>query len=795
MSMHIEYIPSLVFLSVAVAIFASYVALNLSYSVTQTKGKTQAAWLFGGSLAMGIGIWSMHFVGMLACEMPGMEMAYDVPLMILSVFVAVVASALALYIISRPVVTLVSVVSGGIAMAGAIAGMHYIGMYSMRMSARIEWNVYLVLLSIAIALVASFGALGTCYYMRSRNEKFSLLFLGSVLMGIAISGMHYTGMFAATFVHDNSLEIVDSDLLVTSGLSVSVIATTLLILGIALMGSLGQRMMMLKTKMTEESLVISEEKFRLLVEAVKDYAIFLLDTQGRITTWNPGAERITGYGDQEIVGRHFHMLYPAEEKTIEMLNKDLEQARDQGRWEGEALHVRKDGSRFWANIVINPLYEGEKLTGYSKVTRDITQIREAAERMHNINEELETRVREITLELEERELELKAAKEAAEVANATKSAFLANMSHEIRTPLGAVIGFSELMLNEKMTSAEKQKNIEIIKRNGKLLSGIINDILDISKVEAAKLEVEKTDVRIVDLVNDTVALLELEAQEKGIKINITSEGVVPDMVKTDPMRLRQILFNIIGNAVKFTERGTVNIKVKLIPFNDRTQLAFEVNDSGAGIAPEQSARLFAPFMQADVTTTRRFGGTGLGLALSRKLAQALGGDVTLVSSQVGQGSTFVVTIDHGQLNEKQFKNIDWSEKVTQSLPPKERLPQLSQLHILLVDDSLDNQELIKTVLQISGAQVETANNGKEAIAKAQTGLFNVILMDLQMPEMDGYEATRFLRQNGYTRPIIALTAHAMKEERKKCLENGFDNHMTKPIDRELLIYTLAECAK
>ena len=790
MTMQTQYIPSLVVLSVGVAIFASYVALNLAYSVTQSKGKAQLGWLIGGALAMGVGIWSMHFVGMLAFEMPGMDMAYDVPLMVLSVVVAIFASALALYIVSRPKATLVSLVLGGVAMAAAIAGMHYIGMFSMRMEARIEWNVYLVLLSIAIALVASFAALMICIQLRDKAEKQRLLFFASALMGVAISGMHYTGMFAATFIHDPSAIIHVDNLLVTSGLSVSVIATTLLILGIALMGSIGQRVMSLRNRRNEEILVTNEIRFRHLIEAVKDYAIFMLDTKGFITTWNSGAERITGYKEEEVLGKHFHMLYPVEHRAALKEKNELQIARNKGRFEVEDVHLKKDGSIFWANVVISPVFERDgRIKGFSKVTRDITQMREAAQKLHMLNEELEARVRERTLELEQREAELKAAKEAAEVANATKSAFLANMSHEIRTPLGAIIGFSELMLDETMTAAEKQKNIEIIKRNGKLLSGIINDILDLSKVEAAKLEVEKSDVRIVDLVNDVVSLLSLEAKEKGIKVQVSSEGPAPSVAKTDPLRLRQILFNIIGNAVKFTEKGSVNIKVKLVE-EASAQLAFIVQDSGAGISSEQRQRLFSPFTQADVTTTRKFGGTGLGLVLSKKLAQALGGDVVLLSSSLGQGSTFRVTIDHGQSNATEFGLLDWSGKSTTTVSNSEKANELSNLNILLVDDSLDNQELIKRLLQLAGAKVETANNGIEAIEKVNNGSFNIVLMDLQMPEMDGYEATRRLRLQGVTLPIIALTAHAMKEERKKCLESGFDNHLTKPIDRKLLIQTL-----
>lgn len=791
--METRYIPSMVLLSVCVAIFASYVALNLAHSVSQAKNRAQLVWLVCGAVAMGVGIWSMHFVGMLAFEMPGMEMAYDVPLMILSVVVAIGASAMTLFIVSRPIVPTSSLLYGGVAMAAAIAGMHYIGMFSMRMAARIEWDVRWVLVSILIALGASFAALWMSVRLRDKPDRLTLMIFASILMGIAISGMHYTGMIAATFIHDDSLEIRESNLLVSSGLSIAVVATTLLLLGIALMGSVGHRIMTLNSKRTKEVLVRSEERFRLLVEAVKDYAIFMLDPDGKITTWNKGAERLTGYGTREAIGQHFKILHSKVDSPVQ---DELEIARTRGQFDGELLHVRKDGSTFWANAVINPLFNtAGAITGYSKVARDITQIKEAELRMRNLNEELEMRVRERTLELESREAELKAAKLAADIANATKSAFLANMSHEIRTPLGVIIGFSELMLSDGMSVEEKRKNFEIIKRNGRLLSGIINDILDLSKVEAGKLEIEKMDVPLFELVNDTAALLCLEASEKGVRIQVSSDGFVPDLVKTDSMRLRQILFNIIGNAVKFTEKGSVDIIVKLAPEKGASQLAFVVRDSGRGISEEQRERLFSPFTQADVTTTRKFGGTGLGLDLSKKLAKALGGDVILSSSELGRGSTFIVYIDHGQDVDAVTRDQTWQSQSPASPQRAQPLPDISKLRILLVDDSLDNQELVKSLLTIAGADVETASNGREAIAKAQAGPFDVILMDLQMPEMDGHEATRHLREQGYQKPIIALTAHAMKEARKYCLENGFDDHLTKPIDRDKLLKTLSTLPK
>jgi len=909
MAMEFRYNPFLVFLSVTVAIFASYVALSLAQSLTQTKGKTLAIWLACGAVAMGVGIWSMHFIGMLAFEMPGMEMAYDVPLMILSVVVAILASALALFIVSRSVVQMGSLVASGVAMAAAINGMHYIGMISMRMSAHIEWNIYLILASILIALVASFAALTISIRLRDKPDRFSLLAMASALMGVAIAGMHYTGMAAATFIHDDTVGIKNSDLLVSNGLTAAVISTTLLILGLALVSTVAQRILIYRQKRSDEVLGKSEAKFRALVEAVKDYAICMLDTKGTITTWNSGAERITGYSDEEVIGKNVSILFPLEDRG-DNAAQELDHAKNEGHWEVEAIRVRKDGSTFWANIVVDPLYDGEgQLTGFSKVIRDVTQLKEAERRSRQINEELEERVRERTVALQRGELQLRSitnaipvlvaqldrdqkflfankpfcdwfaqdsdkigertfrdvlgerynfnkpyiekvlagetvtyerdsfsgdrksifnitfipefgatnrvkgfiivaadvsrykeieeeltsAKAAAEVANATKSAFLANMSHEIRTPLGAVIGFSELMATDEMSASERNNTVEVIKRNGKLLSTIINDILDLSKVEAGKLAIEKTNVSLHDLLSEVAALLNLEAVAKGVQLTVSSVGVIPTLISTDAVRLKQVLLNIVGNAIKFTEKGTVNLRVQIPPATP-DKLAFIVQDTGTGIKLEQQARLFSPFMQADATTTRRFGGTGLGLVLSKKLANALGGDVVLESSRPGEGSTFVITVDHGQSKEVLFESSAMAKpaNTVTELALHRRRPQLSsQLKILAVDDSPDNLVLITRILQLAGATVETASNGREGIEKALHGNYSLILMDLQMPVMDGHEATRELRRRGFNRPIIALTAHAMKEERKRCLESGFDDHITKPIDRDSLIHALA----
>ncbi|RYZ56398.1 MAG: PAS domain-containing sensor histidine kinase, partial [Proteobacteria bacterium] len=391
------------------------------------------------------------------------------------------------------------------------------------------------------------------------------------------------------------------------------------------------------------------------------------------------------------------------------------------------------------------------------------------------------------------QLELEKAKEAAEVANATKTAFLANMSHEIRTPLGAVIGFSDLLFTENLPLTERQNYIEVIKRNGRLLSNIINDILDLSKVEIGKLEIDQTDVAFSEILNELSSILGLEASAKGIELLLNPHVDIPQRFRTDPLRLRQILFNIVGNAIKFTNKGSVTVEIKVLKAADHSsKLAFIVSDTGEGISSEQRDRLFAPFMQADVSTTRKFGGTGLGLALSKKLANLLLGDVILSDSAPGKGSTFTITI---ALVTGESNPTVRAERETSAQIKIDAEFDLSSLKILVVDDSLDNQALIKRILKLAGAAVVTANNGKEAVDFVSQDDFSLILMDIQMPVMDGYQATSVLRKSGFAKPIIALTAHAMNEERKRTLESGFDDHITKPIDRKLLLKSLHRYVK
>jgi signal transduction histidine kinase/ActR/RegA family two-component response regulator len=416
---------------------------------------------------------------------------------------------------------------------------------------------------------------------------------------------------------------------------------------------------------------------------------------------------------------------------------------------------------------------------------------------HAIVRDLEAR----NAELEKLRMVAEAARSNAEAAVRVKGEFLANMSHEIRTPMTAILGFADVLSTPGLSDDERSAHIDSIRRAGAHLLTLINDILDLSKIEAGKMAIEQIDASPLQILADAVGMLRDRAEAKGVSIVTRCDGGIPLQIKSDPTRIRQILINLIGNAIKFTDRGVVTVRVSMATFAGEAnagvepQLVFEVSDTGIGIDSETLGRLFTPFMQADGSLTRRFGGTGLGLAICKRLCELLGGTIS-AESVVGEGSSFRVVLPTGSLEGvPMVSGLDTiaARNTSQAVLVSDGVPLTGR--ILVADDSVDNQRLMSFHLKRAGAAVDIAVNGREAVRRAlesltdRRGSYDLILMDMQMPELDGYQATAALRARGWDRPIVALTAHAANGERERCLASGCDDFQSKPVTRDALLRT------
>ncbi|PQO39161.1 hypothetical protein C5Y96_04675 [Blastopirellula marina] len=438
-------------------------------------------------------------------------------------------------------------------------------------------------------------------------------------------------------------------------------------------------------------------------------------------------------------------------------------------------------------VIANRRAEMEKMQ--AEVEREVTERTREIELQRLVLQESHER-------LERQTIELRKAIESSEGANRAKSAFLANMSHEIRTPLTAILGFADVLLETGdiyKAPVERIDAIETIRRNGSHLISLINDLLDFSKIEAGKFQVENLPCSLHRLIADIRQLMQVRAEEKKLNINVEYSGPIPEMILTDPTRLRQILMNLLSNAIKFTHEGNVNMNVGLVGKAPNRRIQIDVTDTGIGISEEMRGKLFQPFTQADGSMSRRFGGTGLGLTISKRFAELLGGDLTILETS-HTGTTFRLTIDPGPLHNVTFQEPEttYSAPDLEKSKPSDTKNALRELKILLVEDGPDNQRLISFLLKKAGAEVDMAENGElgyqKATAASESGSpFDVILMDMQMPIMDGYTASTKLRADGYNGPIIALTAHAMAEDRNRCIEAGCTDYTTKPVDRAKLI--------
>ncbi|MCG9969046.1 PAS domain S-box protein [Pelotomaculum terephthalicicum JT] len=530
-------------------------------------------------------------------------------------------------------------------------------------------------------------------------------------------------------------------------------------------------------KLIEEKLRTSEARFRAIFEGTS-VGITLINREGRLVESNPALQEMLGYNGRELANMVFNeLIYPDDMANYVGLFNDL-WAGALDSYQMEKSYARKDGRLVWVSVNFSlardNLNEPMFIIG---VVEDVTERKRVEETMQQ-------------------------AKEVAEAANKAKSEFLASMSHEIRTPMNAILGMADLLWETPLTS-EQQKYIMTFRSAGETLLSLINDILDLSRVEVGHYELESINFDLGNVIEKTCEVMAVRTHEKGVELVCRLMPDVPVNLIGDPGRLRQIIINLIGNAIKFTDEGEVLLKVALAdnqpPISTGSdgrecRLLFTVSDTGIGISPEKLDVIFEWFTQADSSTTRKYGGTGLGLTIAKRLVELMGGRIW-VESEVGKGSTFYFTICFAVQSGTAGGEEKSSSAKSEPAETPAAFADQRALRLLLVEDSPDNQLLIQAYLKKTACQIEIAENGEIAVEKFKSGKYDLVLMDMQMPVMDGYTATRAIRRweaENRLAPtsVIALTAYALKEDEQKSLDAGCTTHLTKPVKKAILMKTI-----
>lgn len=878
----------LVALSLLVAVFASFMAFNVAGQAAVTQDKIRRnTLLITGSIALGGGIWSMHFLGMTAFDLC-LPVNYDPLITALSAIPGVAAAWVALNLLIKTRISVTEVVLGGVLMGAGIGTMHYSGMAAMEMAPLLRYDLSVFALSIVVAVCLAMLSLwikfGITAATKSRKMLGKHALLASIVMGLAIAGMHYTGMAAARFVLPPGLETSgqSSNIAVYLAISIAIVTLVLItmVLGISLLFK--YRDVMLRA--------IESERIQSAITDTAVDAILTVDNKGIIKTANPAVEQIYGYTQQEIVGMHAAEIIPHERRHLygdDFFNQRVvptEQIIGTGREVevlkkgGERIPVRLgvgytkiDGKPVFVSFasdlrkrkeIEDALRESEAkfrslisnipgmayrclnmpgwpmvfvsdavfdITGYSPSDfvlpdpkRSFTDLYhpDDIERLSNVNTEQDafsyeyriiaksgevkwvtehgTHVKDndgnilyvdgFISDITQRRVmedELKAAKDKAEQAAAARTAFLANMSHEIRTPMNAIIGFSDLMLGESLRE-EQKSHLTTINRSARSLLHLLNDILDSAKLDKGKLELDYRDFLIREELDLVVSTFWLEAKRKKVGLVLNVESSVATGYRGVPERMRQVLNNLIGNAVKFTHEGEVSINVR----GDDKFVYFSVSDTGIGMTQEQVERVFDPFSQADASMSRKYGGTGLGTTISKQLVELMGGNIC-VTSEKDKGSTFTFRLPLEAVEVKDYTPDTLESTSTQFQ---------STLNVLVVDDVQQNVELLSLLLTRAGHQVDTATDGVQALEKMELASFDVVLMDLQMPNLDGLEAAKqrrkFEREHQLPpTPIVALTASVLVQDKHAAQQAGMEGFANKPVDFGLLMEEVARVLK
>ena len=898
-----SYSPGLVLLSFVIAVLASAMAIQItSLAVGVQLRSVRLLMLGSGSIALGGGVWSMHFIGMLAFALCT-DVSYQPALTIFSMLPSVAASWVALDLISKKRLALSQLLLGGVLVGAGIGTMHYTGMAAMQMSAALRYDLPMFLLSILVAVVLAILALWVRFGLRRFNmAPHWLTLMSSLVMGGAVTGMHYTGMAAARFVPPPGFQPNEQAGEMPLVLAMAISFTTLVICGLVLAVNL-----LLKYRVASTQARTNESRLQAMMDTAVD-GIVTINAHGLILSMNKAAEQIFGWQQQELLGKNVNLLTPntirhdhdsylsnyLQTGTAKIIGigRDVEAVHKNGQpvpvrlaighvqLPNEHLFVAfitdlsvrrqmeqdlKDNeakfrslignipgaayrclfNQSWDMVFLSDAIEG--ISGYP--ASDFMLPQPKRRWMEIIHPDDKAQVQEMEMfqqsfQLEYRivhrdgslrwvleqgeairstagdilwldgfimdisqrkqmETDLVEAKDKAELAAEARSAFLANMSHEIRTPMNAIIGFSDLLLTSDL-APEQKKHLATIHSSAHSLLHLLNDILDSAKLEKGKLELDQQDFSLPAVLDAGGSTLWIQARKKQLELRLELDPMLGEFYFGASDRLRQVLTNLIGNAIKFTERGSVLVQVSLLAAplpSDSSQQAgattqqlhFSIKDTGIGIAADRLGQIFDAFTQADASMSRRFGGTGLGTTISKQLVELMGGQIS-VQSVEGEGSCFCFSLP-----------LATGKATTTAL--QGYYPALPPLKVLIADDIPQNLELLRLLLERAGHHVTSAPDGLEALKCVQQHIaqlqsqsqaqFDLVLMDIQMPNLDGLQACRKIRQleqqTGNTMlPIIALTASVLEEDKQAAHEAGMQGFASKPIDFSALCFEIAK---